>query len=633
MCGVNGIVYRDGVPPDALSLVRRMNAAVAHRGPDGEGTWKDERAAFGHRRLSIIDLSDRGRQPMLSADGALALVCNGEIYNYQDLRSRMASEGYRFQSHTDIEVILPLYEKYGERCVEHLVGMFAFGLWDGRRRRLMLARDRVGEKPLYLSVHNDWIAFSSEAKGLLALPFVDRTLNEEAIPLLTVHQSLPAPVTMFRGIEQLPPASYAIWEGGRLRRERYWRLDYSRTASFSSQAAVSAYGDVLGASIEQSLSASDVPVGVMLSGGVDSSTIAAVARQNNREVSSFCVGAVQDGQPDLEIERADRVAGLLGTRHSTLPYNAPELWRLPEVIGRYDQPIWNFVSLYADRLAKRMREHVKVVLTGNGADEAFGGYGPYARLPFQQRMGGLTRLIPARFDPVMEQSMPRVGRFLLKTRHPFATWRGQGLTVMARQLMERLCHASFAGRWREYEAGRLASEAGEECNPRSLFDAVRYADLMVCHQHSHCVIADVSGMTYGLEMRSPFLDHRVLEFSASLSQRHLLPWPYRRRNTKLITKKYLEMRLPADIVYARKLGFGYGTNPMFAELLVGNKAAPVRRQLLESRYLELGIFSRQGAEWALAHSRPAVMMLLSFATWADRYLFNEPQAVEALEHP
>jgi asparagine synthase (glutamine-hydrolysing) len=606
-----------------------MNAAIAHRGPDGEGFWSDTRATFGHRRLSIIDLSERGRQPMLNGDGTLALVCNGEIYNYRDLRSRMSDEGHVFRSDTDVEVILPLYEKYGEQCVDHLVGMFAFALWDGRRRRLLLARDRVGEKPLYTAVHEDWIAFSSEVKGLLELPFVDRTLNEEAIPLLMVHQSLPAPVTMFRGIEQLPPASYATWAGGGLDRKRYWRLDYSRNAPLSTRAAVSAYEDVLGASVKESLQAADVPVGVLLSGGVDSSTIAAMARTHDRGVSSFCIGSSKDGQPNTDIRRANRVAEILGTRHNTLSYDDPELWRLPEIVRQYDQPIWNLVALYADRLAQQMSSHVKVALTGNGADEVFGGYRPYGRLPAQQMVGSIARFVPSPVGGLLGRLSPRLERFLGTTRHPFATWRGQNMTLMARQMMMRLCQPTFARRWNEYEAGRLAAAAGQECNPRSLFDAVRYTDLMVCHQHSHCVIADTSGMTHGIEMRSPFLDHRVLEFSASLPRQQLLPWPYRSRHTKLVTKRYLETILPPDLVYARKVGFGYGIS--FDEHLRGVKSAPVRRLLLSGRYLDLGIFSREGAEWALANSTSAVTILLCFAVWADRYLFHESAVAADLQ--
>jgi asparagine synthase (glutamine-hydrolysing) len=620
VCGLNGIVYRDSAPPESLSLIRRMNSTIAHRGPDGEGTWSDEHAVLGHRRLSIIDLSEHGRQPMLSTDGALVLVCNGEIYNYRELRSRLAAEGYRFQSDTDVEVIFPLYERHGERCVDYLVGMFAFALWDRRFGRLLLARDRIGEKPLYFSVTTDWLAFSSEPKGLLALPFVDRRLNPEAVPLLLVHQSLPAPVTMFCGIEQLPPASYGVWERGSLRRTRYWQLDFTRQLRLSDRDAVSAYEDVLGRSVVDSQMASDVPVGLMLSGGVDSSTIAALAVRRDRTISSFCVGTTRDGRDDIEIQRADQVARALRTDHHALYYNEPDLSCLPELIAQYDQPLWCLPILYADRLAQRMRQQVKVVLTGNGADEAFGGYSGYARLPLQEAMAGPGRMLPLGAARLLGSRASKARRFLDSVHLPMAARRGRSMTVLAQETMRHLCQPAFANRWSDYEAGRFATAAAEECNPRSLFDAVRYADLMVCHQHGHCVIPDISGMTHGLEMRSPFLDHRVLEFAAALPQRHVLPFPYRSRDTKLVTKRFLERLLPRDIVYARKVGFGYGVS--FSAQLTGAESLPVRKRLLTGRYLELDIFSRQGAEWALANSPSMVSMLVCFSLWADQHVFG-----------
>jgi asparagine synthase (glutamine-hydrolysing) len=624
VCGLNGIVHSGDAPPDTLSLVRRMNGAIAHRGPDGEGTWTDAHAALGHRRLSIIDLSDRGREPMLSADGTLVLVCNGEIYNYRGLRSQFVVEGYAFRSNTDIEVILPLYEKYGERCVDHLVGMFAFALWDTRRRRLLLVRDRVGEKPLYVAAKNDRLAFSSEPKGLLTLPWVDRTLNEEAVPLLLVHQSLPAPVTMFRGIEQLAPASYAVWENGSLRRERYWHLDFSRRSRLNGRSAVAAYAEVLGRSVEGSQTSADVPVGVMLSGGVDSSTIAALAVRNERAVSSFCVGGVFNGTPDVELQRASVVARLLGTHHETLHYDRPELSRLPQLMAQYGQPIWSPVILYADRLVARMRDHVKVVLTGNGADEAFGGYAAYARLPAKQAFGFVLRAMPGAFGNLLGASAPRLRRFIASVRGPMADWRGDNLTLSGREMLPALCHPKFARHWKDYEAGQFAVAAARECNPRSLLDAARYADLMVSHQHGHCVIPDIAGMTYGLEMRSPYLDHRVLEFAAALPHRNLLPFPYRTRHAKSVTKKFLAGLLPRDIVYAPKIGFGFGVS--FADQITGDKSQPVRDCLLSGRYLDLGIFTRAGAEWALAHSPLMVWMLLCFSTWCDVHLFGQSTA-------
>ena len=220
---------------------------------------------------------------------------------------------------------------------------------------------------------------------------------------------------------------------------------------------------------------------------------------------------------------------------------------------------------------------------------------------------------------------PRAQRFLGAVRDPPATWRGHAMAAIAREMTARLCRPEFAQRWSDYDAGRLATAAAEESNASSVFDAVRYADLMVCHQHGHCVIPDISGMVHGLEMRSPFLDHTVLEFAAALPQRDLAPFPYRPRDAKRITKRFLDRLLPPDLVYAPKVGFGYGVS--FASQLTGAASAPVREHLLSGRYLDLGIFSREGAQWALAHSVPLTTMLLCFAVWADAYVFGESKSL------
>ncbi|MBP7063429.1 asparagine synthase (glutamine-hydrolyzing) [Ferrovibrio sp.] len=621
MCGINGIISSNpDLPQAALGWLAAMNDALRHRGPDGGATLTWRHMALGHRRLSIIDLTARGTQPMQNADGTLAMVCNGEIYNYADLRRKLSADGYRFSSDTDVEVILPLYERYGERCVDHLTGMFAFALWDAKQQRLILARDRVGEKPLYYAEHDGMIAFSSEIKALRKLPWVDLSLNEAAVPLLFAYQSLPAPHSIHTGIQQLAPAEVLVWQAGHSRRERYWKLDFSKRREYRPDEALEHYGALIGETVRSELVA-DVPVGVMLSGGVDSSTVARFARQADAGINTFCIGREQPGQEDEEFRRATIAAQYLKTNHRNIDTGEIDLARAIEVIAHYDQPMSSFVMLYADLLAHRMREEVKVVLSGNGADEVFAGYAGYARLPLRQKLDGLAAALPASLSQLLPQRYRSRAKRLIETaKLPLADRRGHSLNLVARDLLERLATPDFARRWRDDDPGRFATAAARECNPQTLLDAIMYSDLMVCHQHGHAVIGDMSGMSHGLELRAPFLAHPVMEFAAALPTDLLLGRHHTARNTKWIMKRHLAEVLPDTLVHAPKIGFGYGIQ--LHDMIRGPWRPAVEECLLRGRYLELGVFSRAGAAWAIDHSYLAVCLLLSFAIWAETALFG-----------
>ncbi|MBP7669757.1 asparagine synthase (glutamine-hydrolyzing) [Ferrovibrio sp. MS7] len=624
MCGINGLVSTQPETAEAPAWIAAMNDALRHRGPDGGSIHIMPHMAFGHRRLSIIDLSERGTQPMLSADGSLVMVCNGEIYNYRALRRELARDGYRFQSDTDVEVILPLYQRYGERCVEHLVGMFAFALWDNKQQRLLLARDRIGEKPLYFAEAGGMLAFSSEIKGLRRLPWVDRSLNEAAIPLLLAYQSLPAPHSIHRGIEQLAPAEILIWQNGNSRRQRYWKLDFSRRHAWRQDEALEAYGTLLAETVRDELIA-DVPVGVMLSGGVDSSTIARFARQADPAINTYCIGHNPPGGEDEEFRRAGIAAELLHTRHRNVDVGEIDIAQAVGVIAHYDQPMSSFVMLYADLLARQMSQEVKVVLSGNGADEVFAGYAGYARIPMRQRLDILARPWPPVLSRLLPAQLRSSGALLLtNAKLPLAERRGRSLDAAARTLMQRLATPAFAARWQDDEPGRYAAAAARECNPETLLDATIYSDLMVCHQHGHAVIGDMSGMRHGLELRAPFLSHPIAEFAASLPASLLLGERPAPQNTKWIMKQHLTQVLPESLVHAPKIGFGYSIQ--LHDLLRHAWRPAVEECLLRGRYLELGVFSREGAAWAIDHSYMAACLLLSFSIWAETALFGADAA-------
>ena len=622
MCGINGIIFKHETHPNARSWVLTMNVAISHRGPDGSDTWEGDGAVLGHQRLSINDLSDRGKQPILNTDGSLVLVCNGEIFNYQKLRAELERDGYNFNSYSDSEIILPLYQKYGEHCLDYITGMFAFAIWDRQLRKLVLARDRIGEKPLYFYEDENCFVFSSEITGILALPFVTKTFNEMAIPFLLTHKSLPAPVTMYKNIHMLTPATCLIFEEKKMRQERYWNMDFSRRNS-KKKDYLEGYEAVIKESV-QGCMMSDVPVGVMLSGGVDSATIALTASEVDGGIQAFCLDSGDNCGSNVEVERARYAAELMNLKLFETRYQAPDFHHLKAIIDQYGQPIWALEILFADIFAKEIRSKVKVVLTGNGADEVFGGYSGYSHLPIRQCFGYLAPYVPLIANRVFGSKANDVLRLLVASRQPVWAARGEVKTFLARQLMQKLCTSEFNARWGSFEVGKITKEITQISNPQSLLDASRCADLMVDHQHGHSSIPDISGMRHGLEIRSPFLSHKVIEFATQLPSSQILPFPYRARDTKHIMKKYLASKLPAQFVYKPKLGYGYGVP--WNEHLVGKHSSFVREKLLNGRYLELGVFSKEGVAWALRENKLAVMMLLSFSCWVETELFGENHA-------
>jgi asparagine synthase (glutamine-hydrolysing) len=354
MCGICGAVDLR-VPGSALSeTVEAMKQRLAHRGPDGEGTWSGEGACLGHRRLAIIDLSPTGAQPMTNADKTLILVCNGEIYNHRQLRADMEARGRVFRSRSDNEVILHLYAEYGPACVEHLVGMFAFAIWDVKQRTLFLARDRIGEKPLYYARAGGVFFFASEMKALLGIDGMPRDLHANIVPNLMMFAAAPAPDTPFAAINALPPASCAILANGSVRTERYWQLRFERQA-WRTDEAIDAYEAKLRDAVAGCCE-SDVPVAISLSGGVDSASVAFEVAAARDDVTSFCIG---DGsaQTDPEFTRASEVAALAGLpNHRNIPFEPLDVSALPHALAAYDQPLNSFTLIYAAQLAAVIAE-------------------------------------------------------------------------------------------------------------------------------------------------------------------------------------------------------------------------------------------------------------------------------------
>jgi asparagine synthase (glutamine-hydrolysing) len=621
MCAISGILT-DRIAPDAARrFLHEMNEAQRHRGPDGEGVWDDGRLFLGHRRLAIIDLSDCGAQPMTNEDGTIVLVCNGEIYNFRELRTDLLRRGHRFRSHTDVEVILHLYEEKGDECVRDLVGMFAFAIWDTRNRHLLLARDRIGEKPLYYAASSNGIAFASELPALLKIPGTNTTIDVDAVAASLIYPSSPAPITMFTGIRSLPPAALLKWDDGRLRVVRYWSIDCSRARDMREREAIEELDRLMGQAVRGSLIA-DVPVGLLLSGGVDSSAIALYATREGADIQAFSVGYDSPDHPDPDLARARQVSKRLGLSHHEIRFEPVELDLLPGIIQHYAQPFNVFPMLYANQLAEGVRRQATVALGGNGADEAFGGYRGYNRQLVLGRVGPFLSCIPEWVAKGLPRgAAARLSRVQASANAPIEERRGRSLDDLAQQLGATLFTPEFTTRVRDSRPGAFVTEYARECSPREYLDTVMYSDLMVYHQHGTTVITDVSGMTHGLEIRAPFLDHRVLEFAFALPRRLKVRSTFRPNLNKYVLKRAVEGSLPHDVLYGRKYGFGY--NIGLEDLLRGSWSGAVDACVRRGRYLELGIFSRRGAEWAIEHAPAEVWRLLVFAVWADLFVFGE----------
>lgn len=554
MCGVAGIV--SVTPPDP-EVVRAMCDLIVHRGPDGEGLHSDAQAALGMRRLAIIDVAG-GDQPVYNEDRSVVAVFNGEIYNFAELRTDLRNQGHRFRTNSDSECLVHLYEEYGDDLVHRLRGMFAFALWDAKERRLLLARDRVGKKPLYYRHAGDSLAFASELKALGALPGLSRDLDLVALHHYLTYQYVPAPWSIQRGVRKLPPGHLLSWQDGRVSVRRYWALDYTPGPEIGEQEALERTRELLLDATRVRMIA-ERPLGAFLSGGIDSSAVvAAMARLSAEPVKTFSVG-FEDARYD-EREHAGAVARRYGTDHHELVVGPSALAALPTLTWHFDEPFADSSAIPSFFVAQLSRRHVTVALNGDGGDEAFGGYARYALMA---RAGRLR--IPVGARPVLG----RLGGSLVQGG-PVGSRRrraGHALQLLGQpphrqyaRLMSYFTpeqkHALYTDWMREELAGTDSYELLDQA-----FDASHAADplnrLMDVDVNTYLpgdllVKVDITTMANSLEGRSPFLDHRLMEWAAGLPA----GLKVRGGTTKYLLKKALEDWLPFDLLHRPKQGFG-----------------------------------------------------------------------------
>ncbi|HKU17123.1 MAG TPA: asparagine synthase (glutamine-hydrolyzing) [Steroidobacteraceae bacterium] len=557
MCGIAGIVNTD---PARDGAMRRMLDALAHRGPDGEGIYHDAHATLGHRRLSIIDLAG-GQQPLRNADRSILLVCNGEIYNYRELRSELERDGYRFLTHSDCEVIIALYERHGERLLDRLRGMFAFVLWDTRRRRLLAARDHLGQKPLYYSYDASGFACASEIKALLAFAGRPPRMNLAALDQYLALRLIDAPLSMFEGIHKLPPGHCLILEADAAPRiERYWQLVQEPKLTGSEEQLC----DELEARVEEALRlhlVSDVPVGAFLSGGMDSSLLVAMlARKLGvRELPTFTMGL--DYQRFDEAPAARAVAQLFGTVHHEERVKPEITALLPDLVAALDEPS-DPLSLCTWLLAQFTRRHVKVVIGGDGGDELFGGYDRYYGNLYASHYGKVPAALRRRVLAPAVALIPESGWYKsvghqLRWLHHLSFHSGGDRYAASlsyfyfdRERRAALFAPQVRDQWQQLDAEAAIRAPYEACEGGAL-DKMLFADSMVRLPNHPVMITDRICMAHGLEARSPFMDHELATFAARLAP----ALKVRGGTLRYIQRKLAARYLPPQILNRPKQGF------------------------------------------------------------------------------
>ncbi len=630
MCGISGIFQFDRRRPVVPGVLEAMNGQIVHRGPDDGGTHFDGNIGLAMRRLSIVDLKT-GKQPISNEDGTIWIVFNGEIYNHASLRGPLEAQGHRYRTHSDTETIVHLYEEYGADCVQHLRGMFAFAIWDSRKRLLFCARDRVGIKPFYYSLDHDRLIFASEIKSLLAYPGMKAEMASGVIPEYLAFGYLSGQGTMFAGVEKLAPGNrMLVGEDGQVKIETYWDLPQSAEDDGKSASEYArGYRELLEQSVESHLM-SDVPLGMLLSGGLDSSAVAALMRRMRKDpVLTFSVGYPEVESSELPMARI--VAAHVGTDHHEVQVTAQDFFgALPHLIRQEDEPIaWpSSVSLYF--VCQLAREHVKVVLTGEGSDETLAGYTRYALTLWNNRADNVYRhLLPA------------------SARHSVARHVADSnlLSARMRRILQHTCLGRDGQSFESFYFDNFYSAFSSADQARLLTKNVTgsaYENSMAQWNKSHgeflarllytdiktymvelLMKQDNMSMATSIESRVPFLDHVLVEYAARIPSR----LKTRGLGGKLILKQAVEDLLPKSVIYQKKRGF---PTP-WRTWLAGRWLGEVERMLLESRSVDRGLFQPQALEGIFREQRAGavdhsdrIWRLFNLELWQRIFIDADP---------
>jgi asparagine synthase (glutamine-hydrolysing) len=628
MCGICGklMFASDGAVSPAL--VKSMADTIHHRGPDDEGYYVAGPIGLGFRRLAIIDLQT-GHQPLSNEDGTVWIIFNGEIYNYQELHSLLVGKGHVFKTRTDTEVIVHLYEEFGPECLQKLRGMFAFAIWDEKAKSLFVARDRVGIKPLYYYLSDESLIFASEIKAILADPSVARKISPDVIDRFLTFLYLPGSQTLLAGIEKLEPGHYLIAKNGQATIVQYWDLCFGDNNSSASLAeAERALDELLAETVKLHMIA-DVPVGVLLSGGVDSTGVLSFAvNGTDKKISSFTVGFAGTHVAD-ERPYAKLAAEKFGTQHYEMTITADDFAAfMPRYVWHMEEPVCEPPAIALYYVSKLAREHVTVLLSGEGGDEAFAGYSNYRNLVWLERIksaspirGAATKGLKladslfhahrlGKYAPLMNDRFPSY--YYSRTSNPYRFTGNRLGEVYASDFAHAIDREHTLGPVRKLQ---------DRVRGQSTLNAMLYIDTKTWLPDDLLIKADKMTMANSIELRVPLLDHKVLEFAAALPSRFKLNG----LKLKYILKRALSRKIPQEISNRKKTGFPVP----YERWLRADLKDLVYSVLTDRRTIERGYFRKEGVEDLLKSNgnghdySKEIFSLLSLELWQRTFIEGE----------
>jgi asparagine synthase (glutamine-hydrolysing) len=656
MCGIAGWINLDTTKPNhnAETVLHSMCETIVHRGPDSEGLWTDETVALGMRRLSIIDLKT-GDQPVFSGDRSVVVMMNGELYNYREVRAELEKDGFKFVTKSDTEILPHLYQKFGDAFIDHINGMYAFSLWDSRKKKLIIARDRFGEKPLYYGVFDGKLIWASEPKAILAHPAVNPELDLNALRHYVSFDYVPAPMSIYKGIHKLPAAHVLTVENGEVKTRRYWDISWAEDASEPGAVATGLRNgtgqngrshaksqsrkeetlsgnaeelrELLSDAVRMRL-VSDVPLGILLSGGIDSSTVAAFATQHATErVKTFSIGFEEDSFDESKYAR--QVAKHLDTEHYEDKLSATTAGDLISDIGKWlDEPMSDGSLIPTFLLAQFVRKHVTVALGGDGGDELFAGYpmyyahtlaAKYNAIPAFVRSGLIEPVVNAL--PVSTSNMSfdyKAKRFVRSAKNDPITRHHGWFGSFAVEQHEKLFTKDVLDQT-EADIYRGVRELVDASDAKNIIEKAQYADINYYLAEDILTKVDRAAMAVSLETRAPFLDPRIGQFAASIPVEYKL----KGKSGKVILKEAMKDLLPHEILHRPKKGFGIP----IAEWLKGRLNPLMHDMLSPERLNKQGLFNvdyvhkliREHEAGAASHHKE-LWTLLVFQLWCDNFL-------------
>ena len=612
-----------------------MRDVITHRGPDDEGIYIDENVGLGHRRLSIVDVA-AGHQPMTNEDGSLYIIYNGEVYNHADYRDELESRGHIYRTHCDTETILHLYEDYGDACVEHLRGMFAFAIWDRNKRELFIARDRLGVKPLYY-VHTDdgSLYFASEIKALLEARAIKPELNFRAFSDYLANHATSGEETLFVGVKRLMPGHTLTWCDGEIKIKKYWDVSFEKVGADgrSDKDYIAEWSELFRKSVELRLMA-DVPLGMFLSGGIDSSAIAAVmSTLVDEPIKTFSVAFKEREANELEYARL--VARAYNTDHHEVVVSPEDFFAaLPDLIWHEDEPLAHPSSVALYFVSRLAAQHVKVVLTGEGSDELMAGYARYRKTILNLAVGErYHRMVPAGVRDLIRGQIAgmsasklraKLSRTFLSLSADIESIYFDNFAVFPRSAQQQLLTRDTVDRIHGIDPYAGVRRVLSETDAESLLDRLLYADIKT-YLHELLMKQDQMSMAASLESRVPFLDHKLVEFTSSLPERLKL----RRWTTKYVLRQSMKGVLPEQILTRPKMGFPVPIGAWFR----GAYAPVLDEYVLGSRALERGIFNADTVrtlvnehKGGVANHSERLWSLVNLEMWFRRFIDGEVAA-------